>query len=408
VDRTSGSFLWGVAGAGHQIEGDNTGSDYWVAETVPGSMFAEPSGTACDHYARFEADIALLAGLGYSCYRFSVEWSRVEPTEGAFDQAALDHYGHVVDCCRRHDIEPIVTYHHFTAPAWFAGHGGWGDPASVDRFDRYCAVVADMLGDRVDWACTFNEPNVGVQLREDGIFPADDGWPVFDWQREAAAVVGSNEFSIFPMGPTQPSQDHLLAAHRRAVATIRSANPSCKVGLTLAVQDYQSADDEGADAAGASRARAVDVYLDATDGDDFVGVQTYTRASYDSAGPVDPGPDVERTQMGYEFYPEALGGTIRYVAARSGTPVFVTENGVATNDDARRLEYLDRAVASMRAAMADGIEVVGYCHWSIFDNYEWVHGYRPTFGVIAVDRTTQQRTPKPSAYRLSDYARGTA
>ena len=397
-------FLWGVAGSGHQIEGGNVHSDYWLAEHVAASMFAEPSGDACDHYARCFDDVALLASLGYSCYRFSVEWSRIEPAEGDFDEPALDHYVALAERCGNHDIEPMVTYNHFSCPAWFAARGGWSDPDSVDRFGRYCTVVAEALGDRVDWACTLNEPNVGVQLREDGIFPADDQWREFDWQRDAARVAGGSQFSIFPIGPTQPSQDHLLAAHGRAVEIIHAANPRCRVGMTLAVQDYQTMPG-GHEAAAESRRKAVDVYLDATGGDDFIGVQTYTRAVYDPEGVVDPGPDVERTQMGYEFYPEALGGAISYVASRTGKPVFVTENGIATEHDERRVEYLDRAVASMRAAVTGGAEVLGYCHWSIFDNYEWVHGYRPKFGVIAVDRTTQQRTPKPSAYRLGDYAR---
>jgi beta-glucosidase len=404
---TDDPFLWGVAGSGHQIEGGNRASDYWVAEQVDGSMFAEPSGDACDHYARWGDDVDLLASLGYGCYRFSVEWSRVEPVEGRFDQAALDHYVAVAERCAHLGIEPVVTYNHFTCPAWFAGHGGWDDPASVDRFDRYCAGVAGALGDRVRWACTFNEPNVGVQLQQEGILPADDQWRELAWQREAAHAVGADRFSIFPLGPAQPTQDHLLAAHLRAVDTIRSANPDCRVGMTLAVVDYQSTGD-GAEAMAASRRAAVDVYLDATGGDDFVGVQTYTRTVFDADGIVAPAADVERTQMGYEFYPEALSGAIRYVSERAGKPVFVTENGVATDDDERRVEYLDRAVASMRAAMADGCHVVGYCHWSIFDNYEWVHGYRPHFGVIDVDRHTQARTPKPSAHRLGDYARGTA
>jgi beta-glucosidase len=148
-----------------------------------------------------------------------------------------------------------------------------------------------------------------------------------------------------------------------------------------------------------------DVYLEQLRGDDFVGVQTYSRMLVGPDGVVRPGEEVEKTQSGEEFYPEAIGGTIRHAAQVAGTAVIVTENGVATLDDTRRVEYFQRALPCVAACLKDGIDVRGYFAWSAMDNFEWVSAYRPKFGIIAVDRETQQRTPKPSAYWLGDVAR---
>jgi beta-glucosidase len=141
-DRVSAAFpqdfLWGAAGSGHQIEGGNVNSDSWLVEHVEGTVFHEPSGDACDHYHRYRNDIALLAELGLNAYRFSLEWSRIEPERGQFSVAELDHYRRVLGACHEHGVTPLVTLNHFTCPRWFAGLGGWESASSPELFARYC------------------------------------------------------------------------------------------------------------------------------------------------------------------------------------------------------------------------------------------------------------------------------
>ena len=164
-------FLWGASTAGHQVEGGNVNADIWPLEWAPDSMFKEPSGDACDHYHRYAEDIALMADLGFNAYRFSLEWARIEPEEGYFSRAALDHYRRVLGSCLDNGITPVVTYCHFVTPRWFAADGGWTSDAAVDRFARFAERATERLGDLIPWAATLNEPNVIVQLELTGVIP---------------------------------------------------------------------------------------------------------------------------------------------------------------------------------------------------------------------------------------------
>src|SRR5271165_2248642 len=159
-------FLWGTATAGHQVEGNNVNSDYWFLEHLPNfPMFKEPSGDACDHYHLYPKDISMLADLGFNSYRFSVEWSRIEPAEGAFSRAELEHYRRMLTACKENHLTTLVTYSHFTAPLWFSLKGGWENPASADLFARFCEKTTRHLGDLIDYAVTFNEPGNPYLLR---------------------------------------------------------------------------------------------------------------------------------------------------------------------------------------------------------------------------------------------------
>src|SRR5579859_1537475 len=157
-------FLWGTATAAHQVEGNNVYNDSWLMEHLPDTIYAEPSGDACDHYHRFEEDIKLLAELGFTMYRFSIEWARIEPEEGEFSSAVLDHYRRVLAACHEHGIKPMVTFHHFTSPRWLIASGGWQDERTPEKFARYCARATDYLGDLIDFACTINEANIGILI----------------------------------------------------------------------------------------------------------------------------------------------------------------------------------------------------------------------------------------------------
>lgn len=399
------NFLWGVAGAAHQIEGGNVNSDSWLLEHLPNTNFAEPSGDACDHYHRYPQDIAMIAALGFNSYRFSIEWARVEPEEGEFSFAALEHYRRMLAACHEHGLTPIITFHHFTSPRWFAAKGGWEVLANADLFARYCERVTRHLGDLVGAASTLNEPNLGVMLQQMGYMPPDDVLAHSPLRAAAAKAVGSDTFSAFPSAcQAALARDTFLRAHRLAFDAIKGAGGSFPVGMSLALSDQQAV--PGGEAVrDRARRESDDVFLEAARNDDFIGVQTYSRNRYGADGMLPPEEGVERTQMGYEFWPEALEATVRYAAAYTGRPVLVTENGIGTGDDTRRVEYVRRALQGVARCLRDGIDVRGYYYWSVFDNFEWNRGYAMTFGMVAVDRATQARTLKPSASWYGSIAR---
>jgi beta-glucosidase len=380
-------FLWGTATAAHQVEGGNWNNDWWEWEHALESPCQEPSGDACDHWHRYPEDIRLCADLGFGAYRFSLEWSRIEPEEGEFSRSALEHYRRMCATCHEHGLEPIVTFHHFTTPRWVAARGGWVEPSTADRFARFCERAAVHLGDLIAWACTLSEPNIVATMGYlYGIFPP--GKRDADLRRRA--------------------NDVLIAAHDKAAEAIHAGPGSAPVGLTLAMFDYQAVDGGHAERDGYLRDME-DVFLEAVRGDDFLGIQCYSRLRIGPQGLLDPDRSVRITQMGYEFWPEALEATIRRAwDVTGGVPLLVTENGIATEDDAERIEYVRRALSGVLGCLADGIDIRGYVYWSLLDNFEWILGYGPTFGLVAVDRQTQARTAKSSARWLGAVARANA
>jgi len=375
-------FLWGAGTAAHQVEGNNRLNDWWAWELDPGGHCVELSGDACDHWNRYPEDLDLLAGLGLRGYRFSVEWSRVEPRDGVFSDSALDHYRGVCEAARERGLEPVVTFHHFTTPAWLAALGGWCEPSTAERFARFCKTAAGHLAGRFETACTINEPNVLAGFAyEFGVFPPGERDLA---RRDLATTV-------------------LLDAHRQAVAAIRRAAPGVRVGMTLAMHEYFAV--AGAEAALEElRHRTEDVFLAATGGDDFIGVQNYTRLHVGPRG-IQGAPGGRRTnQVGFEFRPEALAVTVRRAAELTGLPVLVTENGICTEHDTERIEYTRRALQGLESCVEDGVEVLGYLHWSLLDSFEWVLGFWPKYGLVEVDRSRQARRPRPSARWLGRIA----
>ena len=398
-------FLWGSATSGHQVEGNNINTEGWVLEHLPNTHYAEPSGDACDHYHRYPKDIALLAELGFNSYRLSIEWARIEPEEGEFSNAALDHYRRMLATCHEHGIQPAVTFHHFTSPRWLHRYGGWLDDKTPERFARFCEKAAAHLGDLISLACTLNEPNIAAVLSYLLPFRIRDG----AWWDDAARALGTSpdRLGLFQYVTDPHMRDVILAAHRRASDVLHAGPGDFPVGLTLALHDFQAAEG-GEEKMAEYRHGMADIYLEQLRDDDFVGVQNYGRMVVGPEGRVKPAAGAEVNQMGEEFYPQGLGGAIRLAAQVAGVPIYVTENGMATEDDSRRLAYFKGALNSMADCIKEGIDVRGYFAWSAFDNFEWVFGYGPKFGIIAVDRKTQERTPKPSAYWLGNVARNNA
>jgi beta-glucosidase len=399
-------FLWGTATAAHQIEGNNVNSDFWLAEHVTPTLFKEPSGDACDSYHRYAEDIALAAGLGFTAHRFGIEWARIEPEPGAFSNAELDHYVRVLEACRARGLAPMLTLSHWTVPRWFAARGGFEADDSAELFGRFAERVAQRLGPLLAAATTFNECNIGRLASVLWLRNPRAKARVEAMHAACALAAGSDRWASVLFAQIAKSEANQIAAHHLAVAALKAGPGDYPIGLTVAMQDVQGVG-EG-DHAAAMEDAIYGPWLDAAAPCDFVGAQTYTRMRVGAEGPLPPPEGAELTAAGYEFYPRALGATIRFAAERTGKPIYVTENGIATDDDTRRVAYIDAALAEVRQALADGIDVRGYFHWSLLDNFEWTFGYDQRFGLIAVDRETFARSPKPSARHLGRIAREAA
>ncbi len=402
TDPFPDGFLWGVATAGHQNEGGNDTSDTWFLEHVTPTVFREPSGVACDGWNRWQEDLDLVAGMGLNAYRFSVEWARAEPEEGRLDPAALDHYETVIDGCLARGLAPIVTFNHFTAPHWFAKRGGMLGDGADERFARYCDAVTARFGDRIALAMTLNEPNLPRLL--DWVLPEF----VLDLTRktlgaasEAAGVERYRAGNAVQPEDYDAMEDGYERAHRAGRAAIKARRSDLPVGFSIAlVDDAAVAGGEGI--RDRKRAEVYGRWLALAKDDDFVGVQNYERVTYGPDGAL-PAPDgVPLNEMGSPVEPASLEGSVRYAYEATGVPVLVSEHGIGTDDDALRVGFLEPSLAGLKAAMDDGVPVLGYCHWTLLDNFEWIGGYSSHLGLVAVDRGTLDRTPKPSA---AEYAR---
>lgn len=396
-------FLWGTAISAYQSEGNNTNTDCWLLENLKPTLYKDRSGDACDSYHRYGEDIALNAALGLNAYRCGVEWARIEPSPGQFSNAELDHYEKVLETCHAHGQTPIVTYNHFTSPLWFSERGGWEQPDAPDLFARYCETVTRRLGPLMALATTFNEANIHGLVQV--IAPLAPPSPVTAQMIAAARkATGSERFATLVYSNAEISGPLLLEGHRRAYAAMKAARGSLPVGLSLTTQEIQAVGPNSI--APQMEAKLYGGWIEAARSHaDFVGVQTYMRLMFDDKGWVPWPKGAEMTAAGYEFYPQALASTIRWAHRTIGKPIYVTENGVGTDDDCRRIAFIDQALEGVRACLEEGIPVHSYLYWSLLDNFEWTSGYGKHFGLVAVDRTTFKRTPKPSALHFGNLAR---
>ncbi|MEH3075787.1 MAG: family 1 glycosylhydrolase [Quadrisphaera sp.] len=390
-------FLWGVATAGHQGEGDNVHSDTWFLEHVQPTLFTEPSGPGCRTWQRWPEDLDLVASLGLDAYRFSVEWSRVEPVRGQVDAAALDHYERLVDGCLERGITPLVTFSHFTAPHWFAAAGSWLADDAAELFAAQCERVTARFGDRLRAAVTLNEPNLEQLLTAGGKLPPAAEQVKRDMLAAAARAAGTATYlssNTVPADLQDEVQEATTTAHRTARAAVKALQPGLAVGVSIAIAD-EVALPGGEARRDARRAAVYDHWLRVAREDDFIGVQNYERVVHGPDGEVlPPGP---RNGMGTVVEPASLAGAVRYAHEVSGVPVLVTEHGIQTDDDAQRAAFVPAAIDALAREVEAGTPVLGYCHWTLLDNFEWIFGYGPKLGLVSVDRQTFERTPKPSA-----------
>jgi len=385
-------FLWGASSAPHQIEGNNLASDWWKNEgIIPG---LEPSGDAVDSYHRYREDMQLLVDAGLDSYRFGIEWARIEPRAGQVSRAELAHYRRMIDTALELGLTPVVTLNHFTVPLWFAEEGGWTGDTAHERWSSYIDTVLPILTG-VEWIITFNEPNMlSMMLNAQSVFASADAGDWVSPTVEDTAEDQENTGRAAMLPDPDPEIGRRLAELHHAVRDRLRERTGAKVGWTIACLALTAAPG-GEDALERVRYIWEDLYLEASREDDFLGVQAYSSQAVDKDGLVAHPPHPDNTLTGAAYRPDALGMAVRHAADVARVPILVTENGIATADDSRRVDYTEGALAGLASAVADGVDVRGYLHWSILDNYEWGH-WGPTFGLIAVDRTTFVRTPKPS------------
>ncbi|HRI09488.1 MAG TPA: family 1 glycosylhydrolase [Nannocystaceae bacterium] len=411
-------FLWGVATSAHQVEGGCTNNQWSRFEGEPGRIKGgHRSGAACEHWQRYPEDIALMKALGVRAYRFSVEWSKIEPAPGRFDDAALAHYVRVCEALRAAGIAPVVTLHHFTHPLWFEDSGAFVDRRNHDAFVRFAGHVFDALHPHVELWCTINEPEVVAMegyLR--GTFPPGERDP----QRAAEVLHG------------------LLAAHAACYHALkgRPGGAAARVGLVKNVfhfdpdrrwhlGDWAAAraahrffNGAALDALASGRFRMripgmarLDRTIDGLpESLDFLGLNYYSQVrlrvdlgARERVVPVTRPEDVP-TDMPYAIYAEGLYRAIHQVAAL-GRPIYVTENGIADAADDRRALFLRRYLYALSRAVREGLDVRGYFYWSLMDNFEWAEGYDMRFGLHEVDFATQERRLRAGARPFVDTVR---
>jgi beta-glucosidase len=392
-------FLWGAATASHQVEGGNQWNDWWEGEIS--GLLPHRSGVACDHYRLYEEDFDLARDLGHNAHRFSIEWSRIEPEMGVWSGVAMAHYARVLQALRDRGIEPVVTLHHFTNPAWFARRGGWLRQDSAERFARYVEHVARNLPGIKYWV-TINEPTV---LVKHGYATGD--WPPFVKRsplRAAKALRG------------------LARAHVAAYRVLHRLQPDALVSfahsapLIVACDEHRSSDRFSAWLRdwilNRSFFKLIGVNLDRPSmrpaSLDWVGLNYYTRtivrhrwagramlvgAECSAAHHADLG---ARNALGWEVHADGLRRVLQRFA-ELGLPVMVTENGIPTDRDEARVEFIGDHVRAVAQAIAAGVDVIGYLHWTLMDNFEWALGTTATFGLTAVDQATQKRIRRRSA-----------
>jgi beta-glucosidase len=400
-------FLWGAASAAYQVEGNNINSDSWVMEHLVPSPNKEPSLDACDHYHRYPEDLALFSSLGWNAYRFSIEWARIEPEEGYFSFAETEHYRRMLAACHENNIATVVTFQHATSPRWLISAGGWQDRDTPKKFARYCGYLAKQLGDLIDVGLTINQPNLPILLLKEKMNPDVSELPTLPWAVKAAQAFGVSPERFRPHSwACSPTDVQIqIEAHHAAMDAIKSARSELPAGWTI-LTDWFEAENGGEETMQRMRQETIDTFLDASKNDDIVGVQAYTKVRVSPDGVQPPPEGTELTESyGWEYYPDVLENSIRYINSKINVPILVTENGVAASDDARRIQWIRHSVQGLKRCLDEGIDVRGYLYWSAMDNFEWLEGYGPKFGLIAVNREDQSRVAKGSARYLGEIAR---
>lgn len=391
-------FYWGAATASYQVEGGIENCD-WAQAAREGRV--PHCGQACDHYNRYEADFDLAKELGHTAHRFSIEWARIEPEEGQFDQEAIAHYRAVLQALKDRGIKPFVTLWHFTLPLWFTQKGGFERVDSPEIFARYAAHVVSQLGDLCEHFSTMNEPNVfGSNGWLRGSWPPFKRFAVTDMvsitnsgrMHDSKASKGIKPFFVYLR-----VMKNLARAHNAAYTAIKQASPETEVSVVKHVIVFAANWNplNKLKAAVANYAWTSIFMNRVKKHTDSIGLNYYFYTQFGDKR------EWKKTDMDWNFAPEHIYDALVRLA-RYKKPLFVSEAGLADHDDSDRAEYIQKQVAGTRKAIEAGVDVRGHLYWSLMDNYEWALGFEKQFGLIQINYDTLERTVRPSAYVYKD------
>jgi beta-glucosidase len=413
-------FFWGSATSSHQIEGNNTANDWWVWEQQ--GKLKEASGPAADHYSRYLEDFDILTRLGHTAYRFSLEWSRFEPEENKWNEDAFEFYEKIFQELKARSIEPIVTLHHFTNPQWYVDKGGWINPRTAEYFVRFTEKVVKRYGKYVRFWVTINEPLVYLYHGfYAGLWPPGEksfkiSMQVFRNQLAAHTEAYRAIHQIYENEFNKPVWVS-VAQHMSHFSPCRSKSLKDQFSLRLRNWFFNYLFLDSLITGFLFFPGIFCEFLPARNTLDYIGLNYYTRDfikfkgifGIDSLGDICEKAhhmeDVkEFNMMGWEVYPDGLYWILKGLA-KYKLPIFITENGIATEDDTQRVRFIQNHLASVQRAKAEGVPVHGYFYWSLLDNFEWAHGFGPRFGVVDVNYQTFERKIRPSAYVLSEMCR---
>ncbi len=432
-------FEWGCATAAYQIEGawneDGKGESIWdrFCHTTDGVRDGDTGDIACDHYHRFREDVALMRELRLRGYRFSISWPRVLPEgKGPVNQKGLDFYHRLVDELLENDIIPFPTLYHWDLPQALQDEGGWANRDTAERFAEYAAMMTNALGDRVKRWLIFNEPWVftilgymagihppglrdpAMALRTTHVANLAQGLAAKAMRATGRAPELGSAFSMGGAYPVSESDDDKAAAERHfRFNNLWFLEPAQNGRYPEAYVGGMEPERLGVEPGDMETVRAML---------DFIGINLYTRTVIANnpqdanigIRPVDV-PGADRTEMGWEIYPEAMHDVIARIWKDYQRPIYITENGASysdgpdergTVDDRRRISYYEKYIAQVARAMEEGADVRGYYAWSLMDNFEWTFGYSQRLGIVYVDYQTQKRTIKNSGYWYRDLIAG--
>jgi beta-glucosidase len=398
-------FLWGASTSAHQVEGDDhndwsewersperirnlelriKNKEFWqgfswsilAGQPSPLEINNYISGHAAEHYTRYAADFDLAQSLGHNAHRFSIEWSRIEPREGWFDEQELAHYVQVVQALRARGLEPFVTLWHWPLPLWLRDKGGWESRGTARHFARYAEKVARALGPDVRFWITVNEPEIY----------ATNSYLRGIWPPQKKNIFGYGRVTL-----------NLIRAHKAAYATIKQINPAAQIGIAKNNIHFDAA---GSKFVNRLLKKIADWWWNfwllnkIHKQSDFIGLNHYFHNRIDYGFNKNENKIV--SDLGWELSPGSLAASARELK-KYNLPIYVTEHGLADTDDSRRARFILESLKHLHAAIAVGVPIKGYLHWSLIDNFEWDKGFWPRFGLIEVDYKTQERKVRPSA-----------
>ena len=401
------NFIFGTALASYQVEGGIYNNDWTHWENKENTVCSEPCNDACKHYEFYKEDVNLLDELGIRAFRFSIEWSRVEPHQGQYDQNEINHYVDKAKLLLEKNITPIITFHHFTTPDWLMDDGLWASEKTTTAFVNYVDVMMQHLPKEIEIYNTINEP---------GIFS------MFGYLSKRNFPPGIQNEKLFIK-----ASNNIISAHKQSMKIIKEHNPKARVAMTHALHEWD--DNDLSLQKEYIKYHMEDKFLYASEDDDYIALQTYSirrtnpnfifralswlqikipilrthiyprfRGVFSGRHEYNP-EGIRTTKMGYEYRPQAiLYNLYRIHSVFPDKDIFITENGIATDDDNERIEFITDVLNDIHDYLSENGKIMGYLYWSILDNFEWDLGYKMNFGLVEVDKTDYSRKPHKSEY----------